>query len=460
MRYFHSLAALDSTLRGALTLGALLALVFGVAFFGAFGIYRQLDAALEVERTLVKAEHQLSDVLRAQLDEEAGLRGFLATKQQSFLEPFLSQADGFDKQADQLQSVVRDLDINKSDLAPLLIEMKLLHASWEQGVARPLLRSPQAPNAVELQTLGKVLTDRLRSASMHVDQLLNARLLRAQNDLRRRVNLMVGEVLAAILLFGATGIMYVGSRTRMLARIGRERAIIETLQGAFRTGWDSLPGSRVGTAYISATADADVGGDLYDVCKLDETRGLLLVADVSGKGIEAAVNTAFIKYSIRMAARAYGTPARILSEFNTVFMATIKEPNLFVSAFVGIVDVRAMTLCYAGAGHATNYLRRADAVRQLSATGPLIGLDRDMTFGEQTMNLVQGDMLVLATDGLTEARDARGIQLQEHAMSLMAAASTDPQQCADELVAAVRRHSGETLRDDLALLVLALDGCA
>jgi hypothetical protein len=455
---FHPFASLDANVRGALTLGALLAFVFVIAFFGAFGIYRQLDAAVEVERTLVKAEHQLSDVLRAQLDEEAGLRGFLATKQRNFLDPFLSQADVFDKQVDQLQFAVGALDINKSDLAPLLIEMKLLHASWEEGVARPLLDAPQAPHSVELETLGKVLIDRLRFDITHVDQLLNARLLRAQNDLRGRIDYMVGEVLAAILLFGSIGIIYVGSRTRMLARIGRERSIIETLQGAFRTGWDALPGSRVGTAYVSATADADVGGDLYDVCKLDDTRGLLLVADVSGKGIEAAVNTAFIKYSIRMAARAYGDPARILSEFNNVFMATIKEPNLFVSAFVGIVDVHAMTLCYAGAGHATNYLRRDGVVRQLPATGPIIGIGRDVTFGEKTMKLKRADMLVLATDGLTEARDARGKQIQDDAISLVRNASTDPQRCADELVAAVRSHSGGTLRDDLALLVLSLDG--
>jgi hypothetical protein len=148
--------------------------------------------------------------------------------------------------------------------------MKLLHASWEESVARPLLNAPDAPNAVQIQTLGKLLADRLRSDIDHVDALLNGRLARSQSDLRYRINVMLAEVLSAILLFGIAGILLVGTRTRMLARIGRERAIIETLQGAFSSGLDALPGSRIGSAYTSATADADVGGDLYDVCRLDE----------------------------------------------------------------------------------------------------------------------------------------------------------------------------------------------
>jgi sigma-B regulation protein RsbU (phosphoserine phosphatase) len=276
--------------------------------------------------------------------------------------------------------------------------------------------------------------------------------------LRRCIDVMIGGVLFAILLFGVISVIYVGTRTRMLARIGRERSIIEVLQGAFSTGLDAFPGSRIGSAYVSATADADVGGDLYDAFRLDEKRGLLLVADVSGKGVEAAVNTAFVKYSIRMAACAYDDPARILSEFNNVFVRTIKEPNLFVTAFVGIVDMDAKTLRYASAGHATVYLRRLEKVHQLSETGPIIGIESNVIFGERALELVPADMLVLATDGLTEARDTHGRQIEDTgAMRFVGAASTDPQECADALVAAVREHSGGTLRDDLALLVLSFD---
>ncbi|HEY0798053.1 MAG TPA: PP2C family protein-serine/threonine phosphatase, partial [Candidatus Baltobacteraceae bacterium] len=344
-------------------------------------------------------------------------------------------------------------------LAPILPEMKMLHNSWEQNVARPLLDNPHSRDALSRETLGKVLVDQLRSDSNHVDSLLNGRLLLAQNELKERINETLGGAVASILLFGVLGIVYVGSRTRMLARIGRERAIIETLQGVFRTGWDPPPGSRVGTAYISATADAGVGGDLFDIRSLSPTTGLLVVADVSGKGIDAAVNTAFVKYSIRMLARHDNSPAHILSEFNAVFIETIKDPNLFVTVFVGIIDIASMTLRYASAGHSGAYLRHNDQVRQLPVSGPIVGLDLDVTFETREVKIAPIDVLVLATDGLTEARNAQGEQLDDSgAVELIAQAPTDPQLCADFLVASIRRHSGGTLTDDLALLVVSFPG--
>jgi CHASE3 domain sensor protein len=243
---------------------------------GAFRIYDQLDEAARVERLLVLAQQQVSAVERAQLDEETGLRGFLATDQRSFLDPFLAAADTFDQRADQVRATLEPLAIGEVD--PLIAEMKLLHNSWEQNVARPLLNAPHSPQALSRETLGKVLVDQLRSDSSHLSRLLDQRLLLAQNDLRERINETLGGAVASIVLFGVLGIIYVGSRTRMLARIGRERAIIETLQRVFRTGWDPPPGARVGTAYISATADAGVGGDLFDIRRLTPTTGLLVVA--------------------------------------------------------------------------------------------------------------------------------------------------------------------------------------
>jgi CHASE3 domain sensor protein len=454
MRQFRNNADFDANVRGALTLGAMLTFILAVALLGAFRIYRQLDEAANVERTLVRAQQQLSFVVRAQLDEETGLRGFLATNERSFLDPFLSAVDTFDRRVDQVRGTLAPLGI--SEVPPVLAEMKMLHNSWEQNVARPLLNSPHAPDALSRETLGKVLVDQLRSDSNHLTSLLDARLVMAQDDLKKRINETLGGAVASILLFGVLGIVYVGSRTRMLARIGRERAIIETLQRVFRTGWDPPPGSKVGTAYISATADAGVGGDLFDIRSLTPTTGLLVVADVSGKGIDAAVNTAFVKYSIRTLARSENDPAKILSDFNQVFIETIKDPNLFVTVFVGIVDMAEMKLRYASAGHGGAFLRHSAGVRQLPVTGPIIGLDPTMTFESQTLSLTPSDVLALVTDGLTEARTPKGEQLDdEGAMRLIAQAPTDPQACADFLVASVRTHSGGTLTDDLALLVVS-----
>jgi serine phosphatase RsbU (regulator of sigma subunit) len=95
----------------------------------------------------------------------------------------------------------------------------------------------------------------------------------------------------------------------------------------------------------------------------------------------------------------------------------------------------------------------------LAVTGPVIGLDKSFTYETIVLPLAEGDLLLLATDGLTEARDGEGAFLDESgAMALLRDASLDPQRCADEMVAAVRERGGGTVGDDLALLAIAIDG--
>jgi serine phosphatase RsbU (regulator of sigma subunit) len=245
----------------------------------------------------------------------------------------------------------------------------------------------------------------------------------------------------------------------MQALIDREREIVETLQGAFSTDVDVLPGARIGRAYISADADAAVGGDLYDVRRLDASRGLVVMADVSGKGIQAAVNTAFVKYSIRMLARSHADPAEILEQFNRAFVDTVSDPNLFVVVFVGLLDANRRELTYASAGHGGAYLRRGSSVSKFDVTGPIVGIDPVVAYGSRTLALSHGDLILLATDGLTEARNRAGEMLDDDGtMELLRSSKTDPQECADDLVAAARDRNGGTLHDDLALLVIAIDG--
>jgi serine phosphatase RsbU (regulator of sigma subunit) len=176
--------------------------------------------------------------------------------------------------------------------------------------------------------------------------------------------------------------------------------------------------------------------------------------------MEAAVNTAFVKYSIRTLARRLSDPAAILGEFNTIFLETVVDPNLFVVGFVGVLDERGHRLTYASAGHAGAYLRRGASVTQLDVTGPIVGLDVSFGYEHRQIALEDGDVLLVATDGLSEARTAAGELLgDDGAMRLLLAADmTDAQRGADDIVEQVRLRSGGALRDDLALLVIAIDG--
>jgi len=440
-------------------LGALLAAIVGIAIAIAFRIYTQLDSTATVERALVAAQQEIDEIVRIQLDEETGLRGYLASGETLFLQPYTQGNESYDEAIDRFVSTGKNLGV--PGVKSAITEMRLLHAHWESEVALPLLKHPHAKDAISRETDGKILVDQLRGDTTRVNALLEDRLAIVQNELKRRINEALFGGLASVLVFGSVCILFVGSRQQMLAVIDRERSIVETLQGAFSTDLDAIPGSRIGTAYISADRDAAVGGDLYDVRRLDAERGLVVVADVSGKGIGAAVNTAFVKYSIRMLARTSDDPAQILEQFNEVFLDTIRDPNLFVVAFVGILDVKARRLTYASAGHGGAYLRNGGGVDRLGVTGPIVGLDASFTYESRVVALAPGDLILLATDGLTEARDGNGTLLDdEGAMALLKDAPSDPQACADELVEAIRSHSGGSLHDDLALLVIAIDGKA
>jgi serine phosphatase RsbU (regulator of sigma subunit) len=232
--------------------------------------------------------------------------------------------------------------------------------------------------------------------------------------------------------------------------------VTDTLQRAFLSGWDLLPYLRVGTAYVSSTRLAAVGGDLFDVYRLDDHRALILVADVSGKGLAAAVDTAQVKYTIRTLAETERDPAAVLRRFNRIYERTAeRDPEAFVSLFLGVMDDRDLSLSYASAGHAPVFARSGSHVRALPATGPLIGLGGEAVFTSERIRLNVGDVIVLATDGLTEARDQAGVMLgEEQAIKWLERGDADPQVLADEVVGNVRRYAGGRIADDLALLVI------
>jgi hypothetical protein len=444
-------------LREALALGGMLVIFVIVALVGWYRIFSQLDHAAQLQRGLEASRHELSEILRIQLNEESGLQEYTATRQSFFLDAYLETSDRFHTRLSVFAQDTAPLGI--AELPSLLKEISDLHDTWELKVARPLRKDPARRDSFSLQALGKALAEQIDGSADRVTFLLDDRLVRAQDDLKRNTNLTLAAALLLILSIGVFGILFVGSRARMLENLDRERSIIETLQGAFHIGWDELPGARIGVSYLSATRGSAVGGDLFDVRRLNDQSGLVVVADVSGKGVEAAVNTAFVKYSIRTLASISDDPATILRSFNEIFLDTIKDPSVFVVVFLGILDMQKLRLTYISAGHAGAFLRRGNMVQQLPVCGPIVGLDSGSEFENRIVELEPGDLLVLATDGLTEARNAAGIPLDDAgAMRWVEVGTSDPQTHADELVASVREYSGGELDDDLALLVIGVDG--
>ncbi len=441
-------------MHGALTLGAMLAVVLAVLGLASLNLYKQLEILSIQQRILVRSEAALFRTANDQYIEEANLRAFVAS---GMPVPYMGLNDAYERNWAVLSRIARALGDPALDKS--VARLGRLHRRWDTEVAQPLLHDPRSAQSHELEVNRKFLAESINDQTQHIQTQLDGRLDGAQRDLANTIRQTLLAALLSLLFFGTFGVLFVGVRTRMLNRIRRERSIIETLQGAFRAGVEPLPGSRLGTAYISATSDAAVGGDIFDTWPLDDHRGLVLVADISGKGINAAVNTALVKYAVRTFASTTDSPDVIVAAFNRMFLDTIKDPSLFVAMFVGVVDMRSMTLRYTSAGHPGAFLRRGGTVEQLAVNGPLVGLDRSCVFSSTVEPLKVGDLLVVATDGFTEARTKSGTILDdESALSLVLDAKSDPQGCADDLIDAVRRHSGGKLADDLALVVLSVDG--
>ncbi|HEY0615772.1 MAG TPA: PP2C family protein-serine/threonine phosphatase, partial [Candidatus Elarobacter sp.] len=180
------------------------------------------------------------------------------------------------------------------------------------------------------------------------------------------------------------------------------------------------------------------------------------IADASGKGIDAARHAAFAQYAIRALAAEATDPADVVRRFNRLFIDTfeVQDPSVFVVLFLGAFEARTQTLHYASAGHGTAYVRRGTLVERLPPTGSIVGLGRDEPYRSETVPLALGDIVLLATDGLGEARSAEGEMLgEERVVALLRDAPSDPQALCDLLVTAADAYSGG-VQDDLAIIAL------
>jgi serine phosphatase RsbU (regulator of sigma subunit) len=172
-----------------------------------------------------------------------------------------------------------------------------------------------------------------------------------------------------------------------------------------------LEGWEIAHHYLPAR---EVGGDFYDFLLLDDGRVGLVIGDVSGKGIPAALVMASTQSVLRAIAQREGiTPGQALGEANEVLFTYI-PPNMFVTCFYGVLDPRSGRLSYANAGHDLPYLRRRGGggdAGELRARGMPLGLMPGMGYEEKETILVPGHGVLFYSDGLVEAHNSQGEML-------------------------------------------------
>ena len=189
----------------------------------------------------------------------------------------------------------------------------------------------------------------------------------------------------------------------------QEHDVAQALRAALLKLPDEIPGLTFAHHYRPAVQPAHVGGDFYDLFELDHGHVGVVVGDISGKGIEAAVLTSLVKNTIRAHATEKGkTPAEVLALTNTV-LTRETAVETFATVFFAMLDRRDGRLVYCNAGHPASVVARRDAsVAVLPATSPLLGAFAEFTYQNAEAFLACDDLLFLYTDGLTEARQRPG----------------------------------------------------
>ncbi|MBR6868028.1 MAG: SpoIIE family protein phosphatase [Prevotella sp.] len=208
----------------------------------------------------------------------------------------------------------------------------------------------------------------------------------------------------------------------------------------------------------SMTPAKDVGGDFYDFFRIDDNHIGLVIADVSGKGIPAAIFMAVSRTLTRATGIRGGNPADCISYANKL-LAAESVNCMFVTMFYGILDVNTGEVVYCNAGHNPPYIVRQDGeVKVLPMTqDPMVGAIGGIVFHQNTVQLAAGDALVMFTDGVTEAMngvyEAYGEQRLE--ATLAHASQMSSQEIVDAIKADVATFvDGAEQSDDITVLVL------
>ena len=222
------------------------------------------------------------------------------------------------------------------------------------------------------------------------------------------------------------------------------------------------PGRHAGFELYAAMLPARaVGGDFYDYFLLDPDRLAVVIGDVSGKGVPAALFMAVTRTLLRANAPQAADPGECLARVNRQLLSD-SSASLFVSLFYAVLDTRTGKLSYSVGGHPWPYLVRAGGeVSGLEGRGLLVGVFKDASFETAQARLGPGDSLFLYTDGVTEAADATKnlFETQRLEEALRQGKGASPEELVSRVIEQVRRFVGGAAQsDDLTALAVRFRG--
>ena len=190
--------------------------------------------------------------------------------------------------------------------------------------------------------------------------------------------------------------------TKENERVGTELKLAKSIQESALT--NEFPDCDEYRLYASMNPAKEVGGDFYDFYLIDDNHLVLTIADVSGKGVPAALFMMITKVLLSSATVNYKTPSEILTSINDQ-IAKKNTTNMFITVWLGILDLRTGKLVYSNAGHEDPVIYRKGANFKIEKTthGIVVGAFENYKYKDNEITLKKGDKLFLYTDGVPEA---------------------------------------------------------
>ena len=420
-------------------------------------VIRQRDDTRTAERRLVIAQEQAAQLATAYSDQETGARGFVLSGDERFLEPFNVGSE----HADRLLGSLSDLAEEEAALRGPLSRLVVAGNEWRRDAALRAIESRRtgdiAGAAATLTGAGQRLFDDVRgsltalsararqggeaaearastagsrlgvimvtvialvlAAGLLASWLIRRWVTRPLTELGEQVRrARVGESETPIVVSGPPEIAALADDVdAMRRRIDEQRAVAQrsrlameqsaavllTLRAHLEPAVGPLPRGWTIAAQLRA-AEGVVAGDCYDIVSLDRDRVGLVVVDIAGHGAAEGVLALRCKELLRAALSTGVNPGDALLNASEQLGELGEE--VFLTAFVAVIDTRNGHLDYANAGHPPAFIARGDYSDDLGPTGPLVGL---LATGWSTMEAVIGpaDTLCVYTDGLIEVRN-------------------------------------------------------
>ncbi|MCW2843888.1 MAG: rsbP 3 [Nocardioides sp.] len=219
----------------------------------------------------------------------------------------------------------------------------------------------------------------------------------------------------------------------------------------------TIPLLDVAAAYRPAGDGVEVGGDFYDVFPAGHEDWVVVIGDVCGKGVDAAVVTALVRHTVRALAVGHDEPSRILEGLNEVLLQHETDRFCTVALMRLRRDSDGWYAVLGTGGHPSPLLVRGDAAPEpCGGGGPLIGIFDHPSFAETTLRLLPGDLLLLYTDGVPEGRRDSDLYGDERLLATISRHRGSAADLVGGLVADVLDFQRQDPRDDIAVLAIGV----